>query len=240
MFDALTHLYTLPEPASAIAAAQAAGVHDLLLAGVSPEGWEKQSALAGPGVHLAYGIHPWTAHTPAMLSALEAALSELSAPVAIGEIGLDGSRRHRHRRHEQEVAFRAQLAIARAARLPVILHVVRAHGTALACIDAIRPVGGIVHGFSGSAEVAGEWIRRGFLLSFGARVCAEGENRAKIAARLTPADQLLVETDAPDQLPESQLLRQVLAGLSSARDQPAAVLAAQTAANAHRLLRPAR
>ncbi|MDG1481025.1 MAG: TatD family hydrolase [Myxococcota bacterium] len=237
MFDALSHLYTSTAPRAALEAGRAAGVHNVLLAGENEAGWSAQSALAGPSVHLAYGYHPW--HTAGAIDAeiLAAALPRLSEPVAIGEIGLDGSGRHRERLATQEAAFLAQLDLARQRDLPVVLHIVRAHGAALACVDRCQAPPGIVHGFSGSSEVAEEWLRRGFLLSFGHLVCNKQAKRARIAASQVPLERLLVESDSPGGFESPAGINQVLASLSSLRSEPVAVLMRETAANARRLLR---
>lgn len=237
MFDVLSHLYQGTAPHAALEAGRAGGVRDVLLAGEDETGWRAQSALASPGVHLAYGCHPWRAAGAIDAETLAAALPELAAPIAIGEIGLDGSGRHRARLATQEAAFLAQLDLARQRDLPVVLHIVRAHGAALACVDRCRAPPGIVHGFSGSAEVAEEWLRRGFLLSFGPLVCNERAKRARIAASQVPLDRLLVESDSPTGFESPAGINQVLASLAGLRSEPAAVLMQETAANARRLLR---
>jgi TatD DNase family protein len=237
VFDVLSHLYQSTAPCAALEAGRAAGVHDVLLAGEDETGWRAQSALARPGVHLAYGCHPWRAAGASDAESLAAALEGLAAPVAIGEIGLDASGRHREQMDTQQDAFLAQLDLARQLDLPVVLHVVRAHGAALACFDRCPAPSGIVHGFSGSTEVAGEWIRRGFLLSFGHLVCDKRSKRARIAASQVPLDRLLVESDSPSGFESPAGINQVLASLASLRSEPAAVLMQATAANARRLLR---
>ena len=237
MFDALTHLYRCPDPALALKVSEEAGVTDVLIAGVEPGGWVQQSDLAGPGVHTAYGLHPWTAAEPDGLKALARALDTLAPPVAVGEIGLDGSRAHRHRLKQQEAVFLAQLDLARQRDLPVILHIVRAHGAALACFDQCPAPGGMVHGFSGHPEVAREWLRRGMSLSYGRLLCDPSARRARASAAITPLNRLLIETDSPDQLQNPADLPLVLAALSAIRALPLGLLAAATAENACRLFR---
>jgi TatD DNase family protein len=237
MFDALTHLYRCPDPGAVLTAGRAAGVHDVLLAGVDPAGWRLQSALAGPGVHVAYGCHPWTARGSQDASLLSEALSTLVPPVAIGEIGLDGSGAHRENLAAQEASLLAQLDLARQRELPVILHIVRAHGTAMACFDRCPAPPGIVHGFSGSLEVAEQWIRRGFLLGFGHLVCDGRAKRAQIAATRIGLDTLVVESDSPSHFPGPAGITRVIASLAVLRGEAPEVIAAASARNARRALR---
>ncbi|MFT5682057.1 MAG: TatD DNase family protein [Myxococcota bacterium] len=235
MFDAMSHLYRCLDPTAALAKGRAAGVDDVLLAGVDPEGWRAQSALAGPGVHVAYGCHPWHATGEGDAVTLEAALSDLATPVAVGEIGLDGSGRHRSRLAVQETSFVTQLDLAQQQGLPVILHVVRAHGAALDGFDRCPAPSGVVHGFSGSMEVARQWLSRGFLLSFGPLVCNEKAKRARIAAAQVPLDRLLIESDAPSHFEDSAGIIRVLESLSALRPETVAQLAKASRENACRL-----
>ena len=236
MFDALTHLYRLPDVDGAMQRARAVGVEAVLLAGVDEAGWVLQSALASPDLSCAYGLHPWQAQTPNRLSALSRALDTLSPPVAIGEIGLDGSRRHRHRLADQRQGFLTQLALARQRGLPVVLHIVRAHGSALECLASHPPPGGFVHGFSGAPELVPRYLKAGLSLSFGRLLCSPEAHRAHAAARVVPIDNLLIETDAPDQLSGPAQLPMVLQALSRLRPEPIEELRQRTADNARRIL----
>jgi len=233
MFDALSHLYRCSQPAAALRAGRAAGVKGVLLAGIDPSGWPAQHALSGPDVLVAYGLHPWT--EDGTIAALESATETLGRPAAIGEIGLDRSPAHRRGLERQVSRFRDQLALARRLELPVILHVVRAHGHALSIFDASPASGGMVHGFSGPPEIAQQWLRRGLMLSYGALLCNKRARRARASAALTPLDRLLIETDSPDQLPGPAHLPAVLAALAALRPEPPEVLAQATAHNARRL-----
>lgn len=116
--------------------------------------------------------------------------------VAIGEIGLD-----RHWQPvdspRQQAFFDGQLALAVELDLPVIVHDREAHG---ACLDAVcrhEGVRGVFHGFSGSAEMAKELVRRGFFIAFGGALTYRGADRLRAVAASVPPDRLLLETDCP-------------------------------------------
>ncbi len=264
MIDAHCHLDDLPaaEAGAAWERARAAGVSAVVLGGVAPAGWSRARAWAAahPSCGWTMGVHPWQAAAPREdadpVDVLEARLAAGWRPDGIGEIGLDGRRDAPGGRaglDRQEAAFRRQLRLARRHGLPVVLHVVRAHGRALAAVaeEGPPPAGGAVHAFAASPEVARRWLDLGFHLSFGGALTWPEARRARAAARVAPGDRLLVETDAPDLCPEPHrsaarargeaprsepaMVVDVLAALAALRGEPPEALAAATAANARRL-----
>ncbi len=184
--------------------------------------------VADPRVRAAVGLHPW--YLPDDLDALDAALAEVGATcerrsvVAIGETGLDRGRRGGPIKLQRR-AFRRQLELAAARELPVILHVVRAHG---ACMEAAVEAGvrGMVHDFGGPVEVVRGWVDAGFFLS----VSPRGLNRPA-AIRAIPGERLLIETDDEG----SDQLARVCAEVARIRGVSGADVASVTAANARRL-----
>ena len=142
----------------------------------------------GRGIELrTAGIHPWDADKEDI-----AALGTLPADVqAIGETGLDYARGAGRQR--QLAAFRAQLALARERRLPVVLHCVRAFEPVMLELAAREPRAVIFHGFIGSPEQARQALAKGYCLSFGERTFASP--KALAALRGTPLSQLFLETD---------------------------------------------
>jgi TatD DNase family protein len=219
VFDTHCHLQELDDVDAAIARAHAAGVGRMLLAGVAPEHWDRDDALAARHASLlvSYGLHPQLVPSldDAACDRIVAGLDERLAArdprvVAVGEIGLDGVGERREAMARQERVFRAQLAIARKHRLPVALHVLREHPRALAVLrDELRgeplPSGGVLHSCSASPELVREYVALGFYISFsGSITWHDGANKAARAAALVPRDRLVVETDAPDQTPEPQ------------------------------------
>jgi TatD DNase family protein len=255
MFDAHCHLDRCTEdPAVVLKRAQSAGVTDLLIAGVEAHSWPAQTALWGPGVHIAWGVHPWrVASAPESitheLGALDALLRDPPVPpVALGETGLDHGRRIDTESHaNQEHAFRAQIRLAHQYALPLILHVVRAHAATIEILkeEGLPQAGGLVHSFSGNSEQAQRYIQMGLHLSFCGSVVNPRNTRVRHAVKHVPAERLLVETDAPDQTPISRIphpnepafLIDVIAAIAELRDSTSTEVADITAANAHALFR---
>jgi TatD DNase family protein len=216
-------------------------------------------------VGLSYGVHPQVAgaapgERPGMaldeqLAALDrAARGEpltageppLPRPQAIGELGLHATgKAPPERLQQQERAFRAQLALARQLDLPLVLHVVRTHAEVLRILksDGVPRAGGVVHSYSGSAELVADYVRLGLHLSFAGPVTYPDAHRVQAAARAVPAARLLVETDAPDQTPwarrpapcEPAFLPDIVQALAAHRGTTPAELARFTDSNARQL-----
>jgi TatD DNase family protein len=162
--------------------------------------------------------------------------------VAIGEWGRDGGTADPAR---QERLFRAQLRAARQLRLPAVIHVLRAHHRAPVILreERIEEVGGVLHSYSGGAELVPIYRDLGLCFSFAGPVTYPGARRPVAAARAVDASLLLAETDAPDQAPaphrgtrcEPAMVRDVLDGLAAAREEPREHVVALTTHNAQRV-----
>lgn len=239
--------------------ARQAGVQAAIVPGTDPERWSHTRALARPGErYVAIGIHPQVLPdlaphiTTQALADLERVARE-SGAVAIGECGLDGKiDLSRASLERQCQVFAAHIEIARALDLPLIVHVFHAHGEALSLLRsmALPRAGGVIHSYSGSAELVREYISLGFYLSFAGAITRPSARRPVMAARVVPRERLLLETDAPDQFPtgappsgptgrrcEPGHLPWILARLADVRGEDPAVLAAATTANAKALFR---
>ena len=193
----------------AIAEARATGIGGWLVAGVDTEQWQRADKLAleVPGVVPIFGLHPWSVARMDP-ETLASSLAELAVrPMAgLGETGLDASKYvPRGSLPAQRDAFRAQLAIARERHLPVVLHVLLAHGEALDVLerDGIG-AGGMVHSYSGPSELVPRYEALGLCLSFSASITRPTARRSLEAAARVHPDRLLIETDCPDQPPEGR------------------------------------
>lgn len=235
-----------PDREAVLARARAAGVTALLIPAIHRAGWDGLRELCArhPDLHPALGLHPvyLARHQDRDITALERALAD-TRPRAVGEIGLDFYLRDLDRAR-QTALFEAQLAIAREARLPVILHVRKAHQEMLAILRRTPPVGGIVHAFSGGIEEARRYIDLGLELGFGGMLTfARSQKLRRLAAQL-PLDALVLETDAPDLTVAAhqgsrnspEYLPDVLAALAEVRGEPVAYVARATSANARAVL----
>src|SRR5262249_43162796 len=151
-----------------------------------------------------------------------------------------GERRQSYER--QAALFAAQLRLAKQHDLPVILHILRAHEEALKVLAevGVPNAGGVVHSYSGGAELVPRYLEHGLYLSFSGSVTWHEGGRAARAVEACPRDRLLVETDAPDQTPrthrpaanEPAFLTDVIHALATIRKEPDSEIAALTHANA--------
>ncbi len=194
------------------ARAIAAGVCGAVIPAVEPATWEKTLECARGDVRTAaLGIHPHylapldDASLDAALSSLEGRIREAkSRVVAVGECGLDGSTDAlRATLERQRRVFFAHVEVARAVDLPLVVHVYKAHGEALAAMRAVRLPSrpGVIHSFSGGAELAREYLAMGWHLAMGGAVTRPNARRPVEATKAIPRERLLIETDAPDQTP---------------------------------------
>lgn len=148
-------------------------------------------------IFAAAGIHPSEVQEAGRLSEVEGYLHHPKVK-AVGEIGLDYYWVSDNK--EAQIAlFRAQLELAKAHALPVIIHDRDAHEDVLHCLKQVDSFqsGVIMHAFSGSAEMAQEYVRLGAYISLAGPVTFKNARVPKEVARVVPLSQLLVETDAP-------------------------------------------
>lgn len=146
------------------------------------------------------GIHPHDAAkaTDEDVANVERLLAHPKA-VAVGEIGLDYHYDFAPKATQHEI-FTKQIRIAASARKPIVIHTREAWADTF---DLLRThwapagVGGIMHCFSGGPQEAEQALEMGFYLSFGGIVTYPKALDVQEAARLTPLDRILVETDAP-------------------------------------------
>ena len=232
-----------------LAAGRAAGVGGWIVAGVDPDGWKRQAALeaARSDIRCCFGLHPVAAAMlpPGELDGIMAQLAT-TARFAIGETGLDGSKyAPRGTLEPQTEAFRAHLALAREMNLPIVLHVLGAHGAALEVLeqDGAPEAGGLVHSYSGAAPMVRAYERHGMYISFSGSITHPTARRVLEAVRTVSPDRLLIETDCPDQRPHGvvggrnlpEWLGLVAERVAAVRDEPVDEVKRRTAENARRL-----
>ncbi|HUD42436.1 MAG TPA: TatD family hydrolase [Dokdonella sp.] len=237
-----------------LARAHAAGVTDQIVPAIAAAGWPGLRRLCAgtPGLHAAYGLHPMflAEHRSGHLDQLAEWIVR-ERPVAIGECGLDFFVEGLDR-DAQQVFFEAQLALAREHDLPVIVHARRAVDAVIASLRRVGGLRGVVHSYAGSEEQAAQLWKLGFHLGIGGPVTYARAARLRRVVAAMPIEQLLLETDAPDQpgtghrgeRNEPAHLVEVLDVVAALRGVPAAEIAQATTANATALFglaaRPAR
>lgn len=243
----LDHPSLVKRLAGVLASARAAGVGKIVVPGVGPEGWPDIAALADGdgGIFPAFGLHPVLAagYTESLFEELERFSSRA---VAIGEIGLD-YRVPNVSRADQVAALRGQLRLAIRLGLPVLLHCGRAFQDLLLVLkeERVREVGGVMHAFSGSPEMALEFIKQGLLISVAGTITYGNAVKPLAVAARVSLQSLALETDAPDMTPEPHrgrdnepaFLPLIAEKLAAIKGIPLDEVAEVTTANAQRLLR---
>ena len=225
-----------------------AGLVGIVVPGVTAATWPRllEVVSGAPGfLHPALGLQPMflDAHRDADLDALRAGI-EAHRPIAVGEIGLDYYDKGLDRARQRALS-RAQLAIAREADLPVILHVRKAHEEVLALLREVRVCGGVAHAFNGSPQLAARYLEFGFKLGIGGGMTHERARKLRATVRDLPAEAIVLETDAPDMAPAGHrgernspaYLPEVLAALSALRGEAPDDLARVSTENVRKVFR---
>ena len=155
-----------------------------------------------PHVYAAVGYHPENCgpYVPEDLDTLRSLAAHPKA-VAIGEIGLDYYWEENPPRELQQQVFRSQLRLAEELDLPVIVHDREAHGDSLSIIREFPNLRGVFHCFSGSAEMAKELVKLGWMISFTGVLTYKNARKALEAADAVPLEHLMIETDSPYMAP---------------------------------------
>jgi TatD DNase family protein len=206
VIDSHTHLHLCEAPnAELVADADATGVTRMLTIGI--DGASCRAALAAaedfPQVYASIGRHPNLAKgfDDADLAELRA-LAAHERCVAIGESGLDFYRDSAPARVDQERAFAAQIGLARETGKPLVIHSRAAEEDTLAQLAReANGVSVVMHCFS-MPERLQECLEQGYAISFAGNVTYRSAADLAAAARLVPAERLLVETDAPYLTPQ--------------------------------------
>lgn len=222
------------------------GITRMIVPAVMEKTWDHLSTICNdtPGLYPAYGLHPVYTdhHSDANLLTLEKRLQG-HRPIAVGEIGLDFYYKKElsdSDRVKQQALFDAQLAMAQTHKLPVVLHVRKAHDAVLMALRRTPVVGGTCHAFNGSLEQAHRYIDMGFKLGFGGMLTYERSHKLHRLAKELPIDSLVLETDAPDMTVAShhgernspEYLPECLAALAQTRGESLEYVAEHTTKNA--------
>ena len=185
-----------PSAAEAVAAAEAAGVERLITVGtdVASSVVAIEVARSHDGVWCTAGVHPHDA--VGGWDGLEDLLAEPEV-VAVGECGLDYHYDHSPR-SAQRAAFAAQIALAHAHELALVVHTREAWDDTLAILATEGvPERTVIHCFTGGPAEARRCLDLGAHLSFSGIITFKGAPEVREAARSCPLDRLLVETDSP-------------------------------------------
>jgi len=206
-------------------------------------------ARAHPRVYASVGVHPneREGRDPTVEELI--GLAEDPRVVAIGETGLDYYRSEGDLAWQHE-RFRRHIRAARASRKPLIIHTREAADDTLRIMaeEGAGEIGGVMHCFTESREVARRALDLGFYISFSGIVTFRNAETLRAVAREVPADRLLVETDAPYLAPvpyrgktnEPAYVRHVAECLADVRGTDLDEFARQTTRNFFALFRAVR
>ena len=184
--------------------AEAAGVTHMATCATMEENFEDTAMLARryPAVVPCYGIHPW--FLDSLTSRWRQVLGDRVAaePCGIGETGLDFMDRHADR-DLQLAVFAFHLALARDLARPINIHIRKAWDPFVRMLKKTGPLKtpGLVHSFSGSAELVQVLERYNLYISFSGSVTRPGAKKVVKALNAVSRDRVLLETDTPDIYP---------------------------------------
>lgn len=150
-------------------------------------------------VFAAVGIHPENLESRTEIEEIRK-LAAHKKCVAIGEIGLDYYYTQENK-PEQRAVFEKQVILANELNLPVIVHDREAHADTLEILKKHKPKG-VLHCFSGSAEMAKEILKIGMYIGVGGSVTFKNARKLPDVVKEIPGDRLLLETDCPYLCPE--------------------------------------
>ena len=152
-------------------------------------------------MYTAIGIHPSDTR---FLSDMESELREIrdmildkaNKCVCLGEIGLDYHYPDTDKERQMRY-FVAQMEMAEELDIPVCIHDRESHADVMAVIRRYPKVKGVLHSFSGSAEMAAELVKLGWMISFSGTLTFTNARKPKEVAQSLPREAVMIETDCP-------------------------------------------
>jgi TatD DNase family protein len=197
-------------------------------------------ASSAPNLFASVGIHPDYEDVQEASVDTLVALADHPKVVAIGETGLDYYRLTGDLEWQRE-RFRTHIRAARIARKPLIIHTRSAAEDTLRILreEGAQAVGGVMHCFTESWEVAEQAIDLGFLISFSGIVTFKNAVALKDVARQVPLEAMLIETDSPYLAPvpyrgktnQPAWVRHVAEEIARLREVPLEAIGAATTRN---------
>jgi len=156
-------------------------------------------------IYAAVGVHPHDVSDldDTAIDTLRNLAIENNKVVSIGEIGLDYYYDYSPRDSQKEW-FKKQILLANELKLPIIIHDRDAHADTFDIIKEYKSdeIGCVLHCYSGSVELAREYIKLGCYISIPGTVTFKNSRKVREVAREIPLDRLFIETDSPYMAPE--------------------------------------
>jgi len=192
--------------AGAILRAKDSGVSHIIVSSTTAKRWKLVTDVVETNksiCHAAYGLHPMFMDDLQNddLDKLKTVLAKHEV-VAVGEIGLDffiPQSSEEHNKKQQIDIFVSQLEIAVEFKLPVIIHARKSLDIVLKHLRNFPSLNGSIHSFSGSEQQAKQLIDLGFYLGFGGPITYSRATRLHKLVKSLPLENMLIETDSPDQ-----------------------------------------
>ncbi|MDM7859763.1 TatD family hydrolase [Alteromonas sp. ASW11-36] len=188
-----------------VASAKSLGVTRFHIPGTTAKRWQPLTHLAArDDIDVSLGLHPYFLSEQPK-SQLERSLDELDTQldkhlpgvVAVGECGLDTV--IDVDLQLQETIFARQLDLAKQHRYPLVLHARKSHHLIHQHLSAQRFAhGGVIHAFSGSVDVAKQYVDRNFVLGIGGTITYPRGYRTREAVKAVGLAHVVLETDSPD------------------------------------------
>jgi TatD DNase family protein len=209
MFDSHAHMDDKkfdPDRREVLKAAKTAGVNYIVNPGADISSSARAVNLAKEYamIYAAIGVHPHSAedYDEKAEEALRSLAMETKV-VAVGEIGLDFHYNYSEK-EAQRKAFISQIKLSKELKLPLIIHDREANGEVFDTLTAheAQEYGCIMHCYSGSPELAEEYVKRGYHISIAGPITFKNAKKPYEVAKVVPLQQLLIETDAPYLAPE--------------------------------------
>ena len=181
------------------------GVKRFLIPGIASTHWSRQLEIKKQflQVDIAFGYHPYFLPKALSLSDIPQMIEQLSQwieahqPVGVGEIGLD--RTLSQPLVLQEAIFVEQVKLAKTYTLPLVIHHRKSHDRLLGILREQRFCqGGVIHAFSGNADIARAYIDLGFKLGVGGTITYPRGQKTLNSLIEVGIEHLVLETDSPD------------------------------------------
>ncbi len=148
-------------------------------------------------IYFAAGVHPHELYHMSEKTIQQIRqLAEHKKCVAIGEIGLD-YHYDTFPKQTQKYWFEKQLSLAKLLHIPVIIH---SREASQDCFDIIKKSGvekGVIHCYSGSVEMAEEYVKMGFMIGIGGVLTYSNAKKLTEVAKKISLEHILIETDSP-------------------------------------------
>lgn len=228
--------------------ARARGVSAFLNISTRQREWNEVISVAerNADVWATVGVHPHEADAhPDLGSAVLVEAAKHPRVIAIGECGLDYYYDKSDRAAQRE-RFQAHIDAARASSLPLVVHTREAEADTAEILGQAAKEGGVtgvLHCFTGSAELARKGLDLGFYVSLSGIVTFKNAKDLQDTAKWLPSDRMLVETDSPFLAPvphrgqtcEPAFVADTAAFVAELRGESVEELAQTTTANFYRL-----